>query len=224
MNINIKNIIQTWKTKDIPEHYQKLVDNVKSNNTHWNYMFFDDNDIENFVKTKMPKYYNVYTHLPQKIQKIDFFRYLAIYYYGGVYLDLDIQLTKPLDDLYYDSPNICKFPIEIQNATDHLLVSQNFPKLIGNYAFYSPPKHPFILKIIENIECQRISTENIRIAQEENSDAPSQVHVYCTTGPVLVTQTYIDNSDMSIILLNPTTTGNNCFGDYGKHLCYGSWK
>ena len=29
---------------------------------NWNYMFFDDNDVTEFVKTKMPEYYD-YLHL-----------------------------------------------------------------------------------------------------------------------------------------------------------------
>ena len=45
--------------------------------------------------------------LSNKIEQIDFFRYLAVYYYGGVYLDLDILLEFSLDELY-DSH---KFPI-----------------------------------------------------------------------------------------------------------------
>ena len=40
------------------------------------------------------------TKIAITIQKIDFFRYLAIYYYGGIYLDLDMDINVNFDQLY----------------------------------------------------------------------------------------------------------------------------
>ena len=218
------NIIQTWKTHDVPIPYQPLVKRVRELNPNWNYMFFDDNEIVTFVKTKMPEYYTTFVQLKHKIQQLDFFRYLVIYYYGGVYLDLDVELTLTLDKLYHDSPNECVFPIELFNITDSIITCQDYSNLIGNYAFYSPPRHPFIKKLIDNIECQRISPENIQIAQQENGDPPSQVYVYCTTGPLLVTQSLIDYGTSSILLLSTDDHKPNRFGQFGIHHCLGSWK
>jgi mannosyltransferase OCH1-like enzyme len=149
---------------------------------------------------------------------------LVIYYYGGVYLDLDVELLLPLDKLYYDCDNDCVFPFELYNITDSIITSQGYNNLIGNYAFYSPPKHPFIRQIIDNIVCQRISPENIKIAQEQNGDPPSQVYVYCTTGPLLVTQTFIDCGVNSVSLLATEDCQPNRFGYIGIHHCLGSWK
>lgn len=218
------NIIQTWKTNQLESQYQLNVDRVRHLHPDWNYMFFTDEDIVSFIKNKMPEYYNVFVHLTHKIQQIDFFRYLVVYYYGGVYLDIDVEIVKSLDNIYYEYTDQCVFPVELQNITDSIITSQGYTKLIGNYAFYSPPKHPFIKQIIDNIVCQRISPENIIIAQNENSDSPSQVYVYCTTGPLLVTQSLIDHGIHSIYLLEPYPYRPNCFGEYGYHHCYGSWK
>jgi len=218
------NIIQTWKTHDIPPMYQTLVQRVRDLNPDWNYMFFDDTDIVTFIKTKMPEYYNTFVHLKYKIQQLDFFRYLVIYYYGGVYLDLDVEITLTLDKLYYDCNDDCVFPIELYNITDSIITCQDYSNLIGNYAFYSPPRHPFIKKLIDNIVCQRISPENIKIAQEQNGDPPSQVYVYCTTGPLLVTQSLIDYGTSSVLLLSTEDCQSNRFGQFGIHHCLGSWK
>jgi hypothetical protein len=40
-----------------------------------------------------------YNKLNSIIAKCDFWRYLILYKYGGIYLDLDSTITKPLDDL-----------------------------------------------------------------------------------------------------------------------------
>lgn len=218
------NIIQTWKTAQLEPYYQANVDNIRRLNPEWNYVFFTDEDIILFMKNEMPEYYNTFVHLTHKIQQIDFFRYLVIYFYGGVYLDLDIEITMSLNNIYYEYTDQCVFPVELQHITDSIITSQGYTNLIGNYAFYSPPRHPFIKRIIDNIVCQRISPENISIAQKENNDPPSQVYVYCTTGPLLVTQTLIDHGIHSIMLLEPFPYRSNCFGEYGYHHCYGSWK
>jgi hypothetical protein len=69
---------------------------------------------------------------------------------------------------------------------------------------------------------------NIYIAQQTCTDDARDVYVYYRTGPVLVTQTYIDylaekeNTDVYIIAPRPYK--DNCFGNYGFHQCYGSWR
>ena len=96
---------------------------------------------------------------------------------------------------------------------------------MGNYAFYSPAKHPFLKQIIDNIVNRRLSEEDIALAQSTNGDSPEQVFVYCTTGPILVTQTYIDTENRnSISLLRTYPFISNNFGIFGKHCCFGSWK
>ena len=181
------NIIQTWKSKNLPNYYIPFYQNVMKHKGNWNYMFFDDNDVTEFIKTKMPEYYDYFTSLSVKIQQIDFFRYLAIYYYGGVYLDMDINVEEDFNDLLaYD----CAFPIELKNITDPLLLKKEQNFLIGNYAFYAKPKHPFIKHIIDNLVQPKISLTDIQNGCLFNNDPSSQVFVYYTTGPILVSYSY----------------------------------
>jgi len=221
------NIIQTWKTKTVPGHYENFVRKVKNMNLKWNYMFFDDDDILEFIQMKMPEYYGTFCELSGKIQQIDFFRYLAIYYYGGVYLDLDIDLVRSLDDFVGMDYN-CVFPIEVKNAGDHILASQGV-SLIGNYAFYAPTGHPFLKRIIDNIVTQRITHDVIKAAQENHTDDARDVYVYYRTGPMLVSQSYVDyqkeqNDVRGVMLIESIPYEDNRFGIYGYHRCYGSWR
>jgi mannosyltransferase OCH1-like enzyme len=216
------NIIQTWKTTEIPEHYKNFVNKIKTMNPRWNYIFFDDDDIIHFMKSTTPEYYETFLNLSGKIQQIDFFRYVAIYYYGGMYLDLDIDIINAFDDIDYEK---CIFPIESKNPVDEILVSQSV-SLIGNYAFYAPKRHPFLKNIIENIVNQRIPNETILTAQKNHTDDSRDVYVYYRTGPILVSQTYVDFglADDSVMLIAPEPYMDNCFGKYGYHRCYGSWR
>jgi mannosyltransferase OCH1-like enzyme len=208
------NIIQTWKTNEIPEHYRNFIYNLRGTNSENNFLFFTDASIITFIQENFPEYYQTFLNLKYKIQQIDFFRYLAVYYYGGVYLDLDVNITKNMSSL---DKSVCNFPIEIKNEDGSML--------LGNYAFYAPKGHPFIKHIIDNIANPLISEEEIQFAQENHSDDKEHVYVYYTTGPELVTRAYWSYEDRaSIKLLEPEPYQNDCFGKYGQHCSYGSWK
>ena len=63
------------------------------------YEFFDDDDIAEFLKTNYPEFKDTFNAFSHTIQKIDFFRYLAIYKYGGIYLDIDMEIHTSLTPL-----------------------------------------------------------------------------------------------------------------------------
>jgi inositol phosphorylceramide mannosyltransferase catalytic subunit len=220
-NYNIpKIIIQTWKSNSIPNRYIPLIDSIKQHNPDYQYLFFTDNAIEHFLKINYPQYYQTYLHLPIKIQKIDFFRYVAVYHYGGFYMDLDMSCLKSFDDLLrYDcifpvdefiSEYMCKFP-RYKNICDK---GQYF--LLGQYAFASSPKHPFIKKIIDIIH--KNIQRYVKHVIYNNDD-----YVYKTTGPDFVTNVYIDYLDKKhIFILN--NGKRQYFGDYAQHNYFGTWK
>jgi len=218
------NIIQTWKSKDnVPINLYNYIEKIRRLNPNWNYMFFDDNDIIEFMKST--EYYEHFCSFTEKIQQIDFFRYVAIYYYGGIYLDLDIDVVRDFNDLDLGK---CIFPVELKNPSDEILITKNLP-LVGNYAFYAPKGHPFIKMVIDNILKQRISDEIIEKASKTHGDTPRDVRIYYTTGPILITQTYYDyttsnDNDNSVILIEPEPYLDNCFGKYGFHKFHGSWR
>jgi mannosyltransferase OCH1-like enzyme len=161
----------------------------------------------------MPEYYNTFISFKYKIQQLDFFRYLAVYYYGGIYLDLDMDIDKSFNDL---DQSICQFPIEIMGEDDIL---------VGNYAFYAPKGDPFIKHIIDCIVNKVITNNEIQDAQKYHTDPKEHVYVYFTTGPELVTRAYYTYTDRdNVRLLTSQPQMNDCFGDYGKHYSYGSWK
>jgi mannosyltransferase OCH1-like enzyme len=208
------NIIQTWKTNEIPPHYIGFINNIRSLNSNCIFLFFTDETIIEFITTNMPEYYNTFCKLKYKIQQLDFFRYLAIYYYGGVYLDLDMDMRMSFSDLDLST---CQFPIEIKNDDGSIL--------LGNYAFYAPKGDPFIKHIIDSIVNPPISNDEIKFAQDNHTDDREHVYVYYTTGPELVTRaywTYLERE--KIKLLSPEPYQNDSFGNYGRHCSYGSWK
>jgi mannosyltransferase OCH1-like enzyme len=215
-----KIIIQTWKSNNVPQRYMSLINSVKDNNPDYEYLFFTDDSIEKFFKLHYPEYYNTYLTLPIKIQKIDFFRYVAVYHYGGFYLDLDMLVYKNFDPLLEYS---CIFPVDEYIDVRHCKYDryklfcnrgQNF--LLGQYAFAAEPKNPFIKKIIDTIH------NNIH-KYIKTVDFSSEDYIYKSTGPDFITEIFMDYPGKNDIVIIDNGIRQH-FGDYAKHNYFGTWK
>ena len=230
-----KIIIQTWKDNNIPEKYHKDIELLIKLNPTFTYMYFTDEDIEFFLKENYnDKYYKTYINLPLKIQKIDYFRYVAIYHFGGFYFDLDITSLYPLDELLnyecifpvdnYLSKNLCK----LDRYKNICKEKMNF--ILGQYAFASIPKHPFMKNLIDNIDnnIENIIDKYIIMNNVKIKEIEKNYYIYKTTGPDYVTNNYINylknykdyNKDIHILHYKK----KQYFGKYAKHNHYGTWK
>jgi len=93
-----KNIFQTFFTKELPRPVVEIISELRSNNPDYKYFFYDDNDIEEFVRDNYSTdILTAYNMLQIGAAKADFWRYLILYKKGGIYLDLDSCINKPLD-------------------------------------------------------------------------------------------------------------------------------
>lgn len=226
-------IIQVWVQKDggpqmIPVNQVQYMNKFRELNPSFEHMFFNGDDIEHFFKENYLEYYNTYTRLPMFIQKLDFFRYLAIYHYGGFYFDMDVEPLKPLDSDIINHSAV--FPIDeyvsalgCQNPrmNSYCLVGQNF--LLGQYAFGTTAKHPFMKFLVDKIK-QNLDNY-VKTSEKINQFDRGAVHyfVYKTTGPDFVTDCYVQypNKEQLYILSNGK---RQVFGNYAEHKLSGVWK
>jgi len=97
-----KTIIQT-SNYEFPYYYKQ---NILRNNEDWEYKYFDDNDIIEFIKNNPIEELNnsldVFNKLEKGPHKADFFRYYYLYINGGVFLDYDIVLDASLTQILKD--------------------------------------------------------------------------------------------------------------------------
>lgn len=130
-----KIIHQTWKTETIPERWKDAVDSCKTLHKGYRYILWTHQTMRKFVQKFYPDFYPTYQAYPHDIQRCDAFRYLVLYKYGGIYLDLGLFCKKKLDDfLQYD------------------LVLSNSPNIkisYNNGLLMVIPKHPFFQYCIE---------------------------------------------------------------------------
>ena len=222
-----KLIIQTGPER-LPLLLQAAIVNVKLLHPEFEYRFFDDVMIESFLVEHFPEYVAEYRTFRFRIQKYDFFRYLAVYHFGGFYLDLDVFLARDLTPLLA-SP--CVFAFEELAEGPYFWRQFQMDWQIGNYAFGAEPGHPFLAAVIEN--CLRAKRQPDWVRPMMQGIPPSlrdDLYVLNTTGPGVLSRTLAENpqlADSINILFPPDVCDRGSwhqFGDYGVHSMAGSWR
>jgi mannosyltransferase OCH1-like enzyme len=206
-----KIIHQTWKTEIIPDNWKSSVESCKEIYSTYNYILWTDKSMEEFVKNEYPDFYNTYKSYKYNIQRCDAFRYLVLYKFGGIYLDLDIICKKSLDSLLHYDIVFTK--------------SANTPSIYTNAFYMSIPQNPFIKYCIDNLE------KNIN----SFSNAGKHLHVMNSTGPLflsnMINNYKLENINNNYVLSKLEFSGdcyvcnlNTCNGGiYFSHVKGDSW-
>lgn len=95
-------IHQTYPGTTLPEALRDNVANLVAANPGWDHRLYDDKAIECFISEYYPKeILTAYLRIRPEYgaARADFFRYLAIYRLGGVYLDIKSRFTRPIDEV-----------------------------------------------------------------------------------------------------------------------------
>jgi inositol phosphorylceramide mannosyltransferase catalytic subunit len=221
-------IIQTTKARGLPMLAQAAKVTLTQLNPGFEYLLFDDHAVNAFVREKFPQYQDVFQAFPYRIQKIDFFRYLAVWDLGGFYFDLDFFLVSSLAPLLDQG---CVFPFESLTLNRFLRDRCNMDWKLGNYAFGAARGHPFLNAVIQN--CVRAQREPAWVKPMLSGLPlllPSESYVLNTTGPGLVSRTLAENADLAanMTVLFPEDVCDsrhwNQFGEFGIHVMDGSWR
>lgn len=221
-------IIQTGKNNQFSIRQRAVIANMRLLNQEYEYLYFDDQQVEKFVREEYPQYLNVYESFRYRIQKYDFFRYLAVHFHGGFYFDLDVLLASGLSSLLELE---CVFTFETITISQYLRDNLGMDWQIGNYAFGATRRHPFLEAIIEN--CVRGQRDPHWVKPMMRGTPPlrsDEFYVLNSTGPGLVSRTFAENPDLAkmVAVLYPEDVCDprnwNCFGEWGTHLADSSWR
>ncbi len=221
-------IIQTAKNHNLSLRARAVVANLKCLNPDFEYLFFDDAQVAAFVQKEFPQYLDVFESFPFRIQKYDFFRYLAVFRLGGFYFDLDVLLATGLDELLTQG---CVFPFEELTLNLCLRRQYGMDWEIGNYAFGAAPGHPFLEAVIQNcIRARRDAAWVAPMMRGIPSLFRSDFYVLNTTGPGLLSRTLAENPQLAreVTVLFPEDVCDSRswhqFGNFGVHDMEGSWR
>ena len=170
---NLLNIAETWK----------------ENHPDWEYWFWNRQKMNNFLESTCPDFLDYYRSYPFNVQRWDAVRYLILYYFGGLYVDLDYECICPLDVLLTDS--ICCMGLE---PALHIRPLYNKSLLVGNALMASAPKHPYMKAIIKDMKM------NFSVDYHQGDS----IQILATTGPLMVTRVYERFKKKKAITLLPS--------------------
>ena len=132
-----KIIMQTWKNHDIPDKWKISPKSIKKYMPDWKYVLMTDEDNRAFVKKYFPDFLPYYDGFIHNIMRADAIRYMYLYKFGGIYMDLDFEVKHNLDSLFYT------------DAEAYLIASGNIGSYITNSFMASKPGCKLWLEMIE---------------------------------------------------------------------------
>ena len=150
-------------------------------NPDWEYMFWDKPKMEALIKEDFPDFMETYKSFPHNVQRWDAIRYLILYKYGGLYVDMDYEGLRSINELLYGK--ICCLGQEAHIIKDNSSFAGNaFMASVAGYGFWK--------EVINEIKTCKL-----------NHKDKFQV-VMNTTGPFMLTRvynSYENNAEISLI-------------------------
>jgi mannosyltransferase OCH1-like enzyme len=140
---------------EIPERLRKDFNECHALHSDWKIMYWNETEADIFVKNTFNDIlWTIYEHLEFPVQKVDMLKYMLLYIYGGIVLDIDICCLKKLD--YFDAEHTVYLPPTHPN----LLPSPT----TDNFILASCPKYPYwedvFKEIIKRQDKHRLITAN----------------------------------------------------------------
>jgi len=189
-----KLIHQIWfQGKDnIPEHLKAYHDTWIQNNPNFVIIVWDEvkiqNEIDSFSDKEVKDMYNNYPHM---IQKIDLAKYIILYKYGGVYIDMDTKNIQRIKESFFEDYDVIvsKLPESALFKTMMILGGNNpTNEIINNGIIMAAPSQPLLLDTINEAKKNKNS-----IYKHINKT----LYVYVTTGPLCLTNAVLKNQKTS---------------------------
>ena len=188
----------------IPEKYNTNINLLKKFHPSWKYIIWDENLIKKELSKNL-KWLKTYNNLQLLHQKVDYARYVILYVYGGVYIDMDVVTIKALDSLYEKYP---KYDVILSKLNSNMIESYltcGYKECINNGIIISVPNAPFILQLVDGVE-------------NNYSCKSNETNISCinrTTGPKYVTELYNSkDTDKNKIKVLHFSYLEPCFADY----------
>lgn len=136
-----KMIHQSWKSHDLRPDQAEWRESWHRNHPYWIHKLWTDSENYILIKESFPWLLNTYTRLPHEIFRADIARYAYMFIFGGVYVDLDFESIKPLEELLQNASLALAYDIRSDNGGSE----------IANAFMASAPGHPFWIHVLTSI-------------------------------------------------------------------------
>jgi mannosyltransferase OCH1-like enzyme len=150
-----KHIYQSWYTKDLHPVIRNNIEKMKKLNPEYLHTIYTDCEIDTFVNEYFPgEIADCYNKLNIIVAKVDFWRYLILYKYGGIYLDIDSSIEIPLKNL-------------ISENDEAIITCEKNPGMFVQWALIFKKEHPILKKtidiVVENIKSNKYPNDIMKM-------------------------------------------------------------
>jgi len=146
----------------------------KTFHPEWKYMFWNKESIEDLLYSKFRNFFPIYRNYPFNVQRWDAIRYLILFSYGGLYVDMDYECLAPFDLILHDS-ECC---MGLEPYAHALEYKKSF--IVGNALMATVPANSFFELIIEDM----VKNQNTVFSKFKKQQ------IIESTGPFLTTRVY----------------------------------
>lgn len=176
-----------------------------------NFVLWDDDEIDQLVKTKYPYYYNLFISFPFQINRVDFARFCIMHQYGGVYADMDMFCYENF----------------FNNLTDkcYIVGSSLYKEVVQNSLMAAVPGQEFFEECMD--ACKFASDSGNFVYDKSNiTTRESNDYVLNVTGPRLLSRVF--ESTKTNVTVLPAEEYNPGYLTYNsniktKHMLTGRW-
>lgn len=140
-------IHQTWKSKHVPSHWKEAVQSVQQLNAdQFEYRLWTDEQMHEYVRQVEPEFYKqTFLTYSLDIQRVDAFRYVILYYLGGVYIDMDNGCRQSLESLLTILETLDSHAIHLASFP------QTVPVGVSNGFMIATKEHPLFRLLISRL-------------------------------------------------------------------------
>lgn len=204
-----KEIMQTWKTNDVPNSWKPSPQSIKRLMPTWNYTLMTDEANRRFVQLYFPDFLFYFDGFEYPIQRADAIRYMWLYVKGGLYIDLDLELVKPLDELFFEDADLYVVKSAIMNnvytnafmaAKPRLqLMLRCLEEMKAPYSYWHVGKH---LKVVNstgpNMFTKAIQKEVVASSSPDRNDSRLKLKVAELPGDLIIVCSICDPKPCSV--------------------------
>ena len=135
---------QIWKTNFVPKKCSSWIRSWRVHHPSWTYVFWTHETARELVAAVHPQFLDIYDGYAVDVSRADAVRYIIMYVFGGVYMDLDMESLRPVNQMV--DHNTC---ILAQEPEVHASLLQNLNKSFVSNAFMGcTAGHPLMKSII----------------------------------------------------------------------------
>eukprot|EP00039_Didymoeca_costata_P029570 m.25251 g.25251 ORF g.25251 m.25251 type:complete len:1001 (+) comp7690_c0_seq1:225-3227(+) len=172
-----KIIHQTWKTKTLPFDVVYAAESWTQMNPDYDYRFYTDDDIDKHMRKNHEWILPAWDRM-KPIEKADLFRYAILHDVGGIYADIDVTCSRPVDEWlrntgdYYNVDLIVGFEVATDRPDWRKWFARKFQ--ITQWAMAGIAKHPVFWDIMLKID---------QFFKDHTDEERNEHSVVDTTGP-----------------------------------------